>query len=78
MGFPKNIDQQYSLNLENKFNTVFICNTTNNDNIECNYEEPELKGIKLDKNKFTTRTPIFSYIILGSALFLIFRTKEYK
>ena len=78
MGFPKNIDQQYSLNLENKFNTVFICNTTNYDNIECNYEEPELKGIKLDKNKFTTRTPIFSYIILGSALFLIFRTKEYK
>ena len=78
MGFPKNIDQQYSLNLKNKFNTVFICNVTNNDNIDCNYKEPELKGIKLEKNKSTTNTPIFSYIILGNALFLIFRTRKYK
>ncbi len=78
MGFPKNIDQEYSLNLKNKFNTVFTCNLTNNDNIECNYKEPELKGIKLEKNKSITRTPIFSYIILSNALFLIFRTREYK
>ena len=78
MGFPKNIDQQYSLNLKNKFNTVFICNVTNNDNIDCNYKEPELKGIKLEKNKSTTNTPIFSYIILGNAFFLIFRTRKYK
>ena len=78
MGFPKNIDQQYSLNLKNKFNTVFICNATNNDNIKCHYKEPELKGIKLEQNKSANNTPIFSYIILGNALFLILRKREYK
>lgn len=78
MGFPKNIDQEYSLNLKNKFNTFFACNAINNENSECNYKEPELKGVKLEKNKFVAKTPIFSYIALGNALFLIFRTREYK